>query len=249
MSIQMRRNTNDSSKATMIEVENVSFSYNNRTVLQDASFTVKKGDFLGILGPNGAGKSTLLKLILGILTPESGLIRLEGQPLKQYSGRKNIAYVSQRALSFNADFPATAGEVVALGLYEGFRFGFRKPKNEAERVRSALAKVGLENAQNKLIGRMSGGEQQRVFIARALAKEPRILFLDEPTVGVDVDTIGSICCLLGDLNKNYGITILMVTHDMSAVVGHANHILNFRKNGTVDMFGASEYARFLKHER
>ena len=233
---------------TIIKVSNVSFSYNNRKVLKNASFAVKEGDFLGIVGPNGVGKSTLLKLILGMLTPESGEISLENQPAKQYSGRRRIAYVSQRVLSFNADFPATAGEVVSLGLYDGFRFGFRKKKDEDARVCAALEKVGMENAQHKLIGRMSGGEQQRVFIARALAKEPRILFLDEPTVGIDFDTIGSICCLLGDLNKTYGITVLMVTHDLSAMIGHANQILNFRKNGTVDMFDASEYARLLKHE-
>ena len=237
-------------RRAMIEVSGVSFAYNNRQVLQDVAFTVKEGDFLGILGPNGVGKSTLLKLILGVLAPDSGSILLEGQALKQYSGRKHISYVSQRAVSFNMDFPATAGEVVALGLYDGFRFrlGFHKKKDEDERVRKALAKVGLEHAKDTLVGQLSGGEQQRVFIARALAKEPKILFLDEPTVGIDSNTIGSICCLLGELNKEYGITVLMVTHDLSAVIGHANQILNFRKNGTVEMFGASEYEQLLRHE-
>jgi len=231
----------------IIEVSNIAFSYNNRRVLRDASFSVAEGDFLGIVGPNGAGKSTLLKLILGILPPESGSILLEGQSPKQYDGRKRIAYVSQRVLSFNADFPATAGEVVALGLYNGFRFGFRR-KSETLQVRTALEKVGLAGMENKLLGKMSGGEQQRVFIARALVKDPRILFLDEPTVGIDVDTTGSICCLLGDLNKAYGITVLMVTHDMSAIVGHANRILDFRRNGRVHLLDASAFGELLRHE-
>jgi len=232
-----------------IEVSNITFSYNDRRVLKNVGFTVAQGDFLGVVGPNGAGKSTLLKLILGLLAPEDGAIFVEGIPAREYAGKGRAAYVSQRALSFNADFPATAGEVVALGLYDGFHLGFRRKKDEKARIQAALQKVGLDGYENKLIGRMSGGEQQRVFIARALAKEPRILFLDEPTVGIDFDSIGSICCLLGDLNKDYGITVVMVTHDLSALAGHANRILNIRKSGRAEMLAASDYAGLLKHEK
>ena len=231
-----------------IEVSNITFSYNDRRVLKNVSFTAESGDFLGVVGPNGAGKSTLLKLILGLLTPEAGDIRIEGTPVREYAGRGHAAYVSQRALSFNADFPATAGEVVSLGLYDGFRFGLRGRSNDKARVRAALEKVGLDGYESKLIGRMSGGEQQRVFIARALVKEPRLLFLDEPTVGIDYDSIGSICCLLGDLNKNYGITILMVTHDLSALAGHASRVLHIRKSGKAELLPVSEYTKLLRHE-
>ena len=234
--------------SAVIEVSNLTFSYNDRRVLKNVCFAVEQGDFLGVVGPNGAGKSTLLKLILGLLVPDEGEILVEGTPTKKYAGRGRAAYVSQRALSFNADFPATAGEVVSLGLYNGFRFGFRKHRDEKACVQSALQKVGLDGYENKLIGRMSGGEQQRVFIARALVKEPRILFLDEPTVGIDYDSIGSICCLLGDLNKDFGITVVMVTHDLSALAGHANRILNIRKSGKAEMLDASEYTRLLRHE-
>ena len=236
---------------TIINVQNLSFSYNRRKVLDKASFSIQEGAFLGIVGPNGAGKSTLLKLMLGLLTPDEGEIKINGVSVRPQNGgsASRIAYVSQRALSFNADFPATAGEIVSLGLYDGFRLRLRHSSaSNTRQVAAALDKVGLGWAADKRIGRLSGGEQQRVFIARALAADPRILFLDEPTVGIDFDAMESISCLLGELNSAYGITVLMVTHDLAAILGHASAILNFRKNGGVELLPAAEYASILRHD-
>ncbi len=223
-----------------LEVKDLSFDYPDKNILSDISFKVDEGDFLCILGTNGTGKSTLLKLMLGILKIQKGEILIDGISSKKFKEYKDIAYVSQKATGFNQDFPATVYEVVAAGLYS--RRGFLKfpRKSDRKKIEKALEMVGMFELKDRLIGRLSGGQQQRVFIAKAIVSSPKMIFLDEPTVGIDVNAVDSICCLLGDLNKQ-GYTIIMVTHDLSSVIHHSNKILMLSENEPCRMFDTNEF--------
>lgn len=217
----------------VIEVNNLNFGYSNNLILKNINFTVEKGDFIGVLGPNGCGKSTLLKLLLKILNPLTGEIKLLGKDIKDFKDWSSIGYVSQKANSFNTSFPATVEEIVCANLYS--KIGVFKLPNKYHRrlVYETLETVGLEGCATKLIGNLSGGQQQRVFIARAIVNNPTILFLDEPTVGIDAEYERAIYCLLGKLNKEKGITIVMVTHDIEDIALHANKLLYISDKGTV----------------
>jgi zinc transport system ATP-binding protein len=217
----------------VLEVKDLSFSYQGKPILKDIGFTVDKGDFLGIIGPNGSGKSTLVKLILKLLNPEKGEIKLFGKEIQRFDGWSRVGYVSQKANSFNGDFPATVNEIVGANLTARTGIFGKKPKDYHEKVYSALKKVGMQEYGNKLIGRLSGGQQQRVFIARVLVSDPEIMFLDEPTVGIDVKSEEVLYCLLARLNEELGITIVMVTHDIGAITVHANKLVCLGEEGLV----------------
>lgn len=192
----------------IIEVKNVSFSYDGQKILDDVSLNVHHGDYMGMIGPNGGGKSTLLKIILGLLKPSSGTIRLFS---------KNIGYVPQKATNFDVNFPATVQEVVSMGRFgkKGlFRF---LDGNDKKIIDKAIDEVGMSPFQNHLIGNLSGGQQQRVFIARALASEPEIIILDEPTVGVDEQTQEQFYALLKKLNQQLRLTLVLVSHDTDRI--------------------------------
>ena len=203
-------------KNKVLEVKDLSFSYPDKSILHRLSFDVDAGDFMCIVGTNGTGKSTLLKLILNQLSPLEGEIKLLGTNSEKYKDFASIAYVSQKATNINRDFPATVEEVVSLGLYSKKGLFKCNTKEDKKLIDSALERVGMLDYKHRQIGYLSGGQQQRVFIAKALISNPRIIFLDEPTTGIDIRAVDSICCLLGDLNKNSGITIVMVTHDISS---------------------------------
>ena len=224
----------------VLEVKDVSFSYPDKSILHRLSFDVESGDFLCVVGTNGTGKSTLLKLILNILQATEGEIRLLNKPSDKFRDYSKIAYVSQKATSFNRDFPATVEEIVTLWLYSQKGFLKRYNKSDKEKVSSALRRVGMYDYKDKKIGHLSGGQQQRVFIAKALVSSPEIIFLDEPTVGIDIKAVDSICCLLGELNKS-GITIVMVTHDISSILYHSNKILVLSEDGMGNMMSAEEF--------
>lgn len=219
-------------KTNAVTVENLSFGYtSNQLVLENLSFYVNDGDFVVVKGPNGAGKSTLLKLLLGFLSPTSGTIEILGDTGSVLSTRTKASYVSQKVGNFNTDFPATVFEVVASGLTRG---KFPRPflrKDEKKWILECLEQVGMENYSKTMIGRLSGGQQQRVFIARALAESPKLLFLDEPTVGVDVRAVSEICALLHHLNTVHGITIFIITHDPESVERFADCIFSFDVKG------------------
>ncbi len=223
-----------------LEVKDLSFSYPDKSILHRLNFTLDKGDFLCVVGTNGTGKSTLLKLILNRLSPTEGSIKIFGKSNRRFDDYGSIAYVSQKATSFNRDFPATVEEIVRLGLYP-----LKKPfsffnKEDKRLVDNALERVGMTEYKKRQIGFLSGGQQQRVFIAKALVSSPDIIFLDEPTVGIDVKAVDSICCLLGDLNKS-GITIVMVTHDISSILYHSNKVLVLNEDGHGHIMDSSEF--------
>ena len=224
----------------VLEVKDLSFSYPDKSILHRLSFDVESGDFLCVVGTNGTGKSTLLKLILNILQPTEGEIHLLGETPYKFKSYSKIAYVSQKATSFNRDFPATVEEIVTLGLYSQKGFLKKYDKEDKKKVASALKRVGMYDYKDRKIGHLSGGQQQRVFIAKALVFSPEIIFLDEPTVGIDIKAVDSICCLLGELNKS-GITIVMVTHDISSILYHSNKVLVLSEDGEGEIMLADEF--------
>lgn len=228
-------------KNKVLEVKDLSFSYPDKSILHRLSFDVDAGDFMCIVGTNGTGKSTLLKLILNQLSPLEGEIKLLGTNSEKYKDFASIAYVSQKATNINRDFPATVEEVVSLGLYSKKGLFKRNTKEDKKLIDSALERVGMLDYKHSQIGYLSGGQQQRVFIAKALIFNPRIIFLDEPTTGIDIRAVDSICCLLGDLNKNSGITIVMVTHDISSIIYHSNKILVLSEDGSGEVMTSEEF--------
>lgn len=212
----------------VISVKNLTFEYPDTAVLKNVNFTLHRGDFMGIIGANGAGKSTLIKIILGLLTPDCGEIKIFGDDLAK--SRNRVGYVSQKANSFNTDFPATVKEVVRANLFS--EKGLFKPftKKDNEKVLDALKLVGMEQYADKLIGSLSGGQQQRIFIARALVSRPELLLMDEPTVGIDALSVNEIMSIIRKLNAD-GMTIIMTNHDTPTLLNSANKLLIFCEHG------------------
>jgi zinc transport system ATP-binding protein len=210
---------------TVFHIEGLSFAYRNRTVLKDINLDVERGEFVGVIGPNGSGKSTLIKLLVGLLIPQTGSIRVFGKPLSEFKEWSRIGYVSQRATHFDIGFPATVREVVSLGLVARKGLFRRLNKTDNEAIRKALTDVGMQDMQTRLIGNLSGGQQQRVFIARALVQEPEVLALDEPTIGVDPEAHQSFFTLMRDLHDRKNLTILLISHEVDVVMTEVTKLL------------------------
>lgn len=208
----------------LISVEDISFSYGNTQVLTRVSFPIYSGDFLAILGPNGSGKTTLVKVILGLLKPARGKIHILRKPQQEFSDWGKIGYVPQKATHFDPHFPASVREVVAMGLLSGKKSSRPNKREEEQRIEQALKHVGMEQYKAWRIGTLSGGQQQRVFIARAIVNKPRILFLDEPTTGVDIETQDQFYDMLDNLNKNEKITIVLISHEIGIVNKHITQV-------------------------
>jgi len=208
----------------LIELEDVSYRYGDTSALEHIFLTVEKGEFWAVIGPNGSGKSTLIKLILGLIRPLSGQIRLFGQDSSDFREKEKIGYVSQKSNACNRASPATVREVVRSGLVKKTGLFRRYPADANEKVDSALAAVGMEDFTERSIGDLSGGQQQRVFIARALISDPELLVLDEPTVGIDRKHMQSFYNMLGRLNREKGIAIVLVTHDVDTVSELVTHV-------------------------
>lgn len=213
-----------------IELNNISFKYDEAPILERISFIVSEGEYLGIIGPNGGGKTTLLKIILGLLKPTEGTVRIFGKDPYLLKEKYRIGYVPQKAVQENKDFPATVFEVVRSGRVPrlGFFSGFTKKDIDA--VEWAMEVSGIEKYRNALIGKLSGGERQRVFIARALASDPDILVLDEPTVGVDIGAQKKFYEFLSKLNTEHLLTILFVSHDVDMVSKEIKTVLCLNHN-------------------
>lgn len=203
----------------VIQIEGLSFSYGLAPVLSDVDLQVCAGEFLGLVGPNAGGKSTLLRLILGLLRPQSGHIEVLGSP--PWEARRRVGYVPQYP-SFQRDFPICVEQVVLtgrLGLNPGLGWSRRADRDAA---RWALAEVEAEDLARRRIGTLSGGQLQRVLLARALVGEPRILILDEPTANIDQRIEGEIFDLLAALNER--LTILVVSHDIAFISSYVQRV-------------------------
>lgn len=231
-------------KENIVEVKNVSFSYGENEILKNINFNIHRGDYLGIVGSNGSGKTTLLKIILGLLEPSSGSVKLFGLENKDLKSRSKIGYVPQKVTNFDANFPATVMEVVLMGRYAK-RGLFRKlTAGDRSSARHALERVEMEKYEDRLIGELSGGQQQRVFIARALVAEPEIIFLDEPTAGVDREAKDDFYALLKKFNLDLNLTVVLITHDIESITHEAMHVACLDQ--TLFFYGSSQ--DFLKEK-
>jgi zinc transport system ATP-binding protein len=208
---------------THIALENVSFGYTASPVVRDISLTVDSGEYVGLIGPNGSGKSTLLRLILGLHDPDDGTATLFGQPAGAFADRARVGYVAQDVTENTKRMPITVAEVVLMGRFPHAGFG-RITTEDRELAREALRTVGIEHLADRRITKLSGGQRQRAYIARALAGEADLLVLDEPTVGVDAESVDAFFGLLDALNDD-GMTILLVEHDIGAVLEHAGRVV------------------------
>jgi zinc transport system ATP-binding protein len=213
-----------SEQSALVSIQNVFFSFGSTIVLDDVTFSIRTGDFLAIIGPNGSGKTTLVKIILGILSPTRGRMMLLGEDIERFSQWGKIGYVPQKATNIDPFFPVSVREVVALGLLSVKEFPRMIQKKDETAIDWALEQVNLRDFKARRIGELSGGQQQRVFIARAIVNHPRILFLDEPTAGVDAETQDRFYDMLAVLNHEHHITIVMITHDLGIVAKHFNKI-------------------------
>ena len=212
-----------------IECTDVSFGYDETSVLENITLTVELGAYVGILGPNGGGKSTLLKLILGIEQPDSGSISIYGEENSRTVIREHIGYVPQRIADTVKNFPSTVKEVVNSAVLDTSLF--RKiSAQQQERIDAAISITNIGSLLDTHIGSLSGGQLQRVFIARALATDPSILILDEPTTGVDVTTQHQFYDFIKELNQKHGKTVLIVSHDIDTITHETNCIVCLQKN-------------------
>lgn len=214
----------------VICVHDLSYAYDARVALSHITLHVKKGSTLGIIGPNGGGKSTLLKLMLGVLKPDKGSITVLGRsPREACADGSLVGYVPQRhVLDWN--FPITVRQVVTLGLIgrKGFLGGFSR--QQKQQVAETLKAVEMDHLADQPIGGLSGGQQQRVFIARALVNQPQILFLDEPTTGIDQAGQEKFLALLDRLKAQFGLTLVMVSHDLRSVIASCDRVACLSKN-------------------
>lgn len=216
--------TANSNLKALIEVKNVSFSYGRGNVLEDISFNIQGGDFLAVIGPNGSGKTTLLKIILGLLNPSQGTVKIMGKKVKQFENWQRIGYVPQKATHIDPFFPVSVREVVGMGLLSSKNSPKLTKREKEKEIQKSLQQVGMGKYKNQRVGRLSGGQQQRVFIARAIVNKPEILFLDEPTTGVDAETQEHFYEMLGILNQKQGITIVLITHEIGILNKHVNRV-------------------------
>ncbi len=201
-----------------VEVEDLTVAYDTKPVLWDIDLKFPKGKLTAIVGPNGAGKSTLIKAIVGLLKPVSGSIRINGETQDLRSLKTRIGYVPQSS-SVDWDFPATVESVVLMGCYGKLGWVRRPRKEDYALTRQALKKVGMDDYADRHISQLSGGQQQRVFLARALAQEAEIYFMDEPFKGVDAQTEKAIVQLLKEL-RDQGKTVIVVHHDLQTVADY-----------------------------
>ena len=211
-----------------LELDRVSFAYpGGPEVLSEVSFAVEQGEFVAIAGPNGGGKTTLLCLALGLETPLRGHARLYGEPAPRSSHRSRIGYLAQRS-QLGIDAPISVREVVAAGRVP--RRGVLGPLRREDRaaVEDAIARVGLAEREDAVLATLSGGQQQRAFIAKALAGQPELLVLDEPTAGVDVDAQDALASLLEELHRDLRVTILFVSHEFGAVERYVDRLVLVR---------------------
>jgi zinc transport system ATP-binding protein len=210
----------------VLDAQNISFGYSQLFVLENARFHLHEGDFAAIIGANGAGKSTLLKIMLGELSPQNGRVLLFGNDARSFKNWSAVAFLPQNTAQKLSAFPATALEVVSaavLPLKAGFARALCK-KRIVEAARNALSLTGMAHKARCSMLELSGGERQRVLLARALAREPRLLILDEPASGIDSRSVENLFALLAKLNKENALTIVMVTHDIARAIHAVNRI-------------------------
>lgn len=208
-------------KTPALEVHDLTVAFDRKPVLWNIDLTIPQGKIVGIVGPNGAGKSTLIKSIMGLLPLSSGYTKLFDQPLNDVRGK--ISYVPQRE-SVDWDFPASVMDVVLMGRYSKLGLFKRPRKADRDVALECLKKVGMDAFANRQISQLSGGQQQRTFLARALAQQAEVYFMDEPFAGVDAATEKTIINLLRDMTRS-GKTVIVVHHDLQSVPNYFDWVI------------------------
>lgn len=209
----------------IIRFENATFRFQGRAALENITLSIPEGEFLGIIGPNGSGKTTFLKALLGLISPDSGHVRIfdcSCEKLRCHH-RARIGYLPQKD-RIDPDFPLSVFEAVLMGRFGSLGLFRRVGAADEAIAREALRAVGLAEFENRAIGHLSGGQQQRVLIARALAQKPRVLLLDEPTTGIDIPTQRAVLDLIKKLHATMGLTVLLVTHDIRMILPFVNRL-------------------------
>lgn len=226
--------------------ENLSFRFGGEPLLNGINFSVLPEDFVAVIGSNGAGKSTLLRLILGELSPQSGRITLFGEDSAHFKKWPRLCYVPQANPVSGGAFPATAEEIVCASLYA--QIGPLRPvrRIHREKARDALTLVGMRDFAKRMISELSGGQLQRVMLARALVADCELLLLDEPTTGIDSESADRLYGLLRELNKD-GLTIMMVTHDTERAAGYVSRTLCL-EDGSIVELEHEQLAQELRHK-
>jgi zinc transport system ATP-binding protein len=216
------------------ELDNVSFGYRpGQRVLESVDLQIEEGEFVAIAGPNGGGKTTLIRLALGLERPSAGRAMLYGEPAHRFSRRRTLGYLAQRT-ELGGDAPTTVRELVSAGrLAAGGLIGPMR-RRDRELVEEAIARVRLDHVADAPLRTLSGGMQQRAFIAKALAGEPSLLVLDEPTTGVDAESQESLAALLDTLHADLGVTILYVSHEFGAVERFVQRLVLVRRSIVFD---------------
>jgi len=208
----------------IIELDHVTVTYQDLVALDDVTLTVAPGSFLAIIGPNVAGKTTLLQVILGLVRPVAGRVSVFGKSPADLDGeRRRIGYVPQ-IMSVDLNFPVSVGEMVLMGRYGRMGLFHRPAATDRAAVLDAMKRVGIADLADRPIRRLSGGQRQRAFLARALANEPDLLLLDEPTTGVDATTTEGLYELLRSLHAS-GITMMVVSHDVGVVASYVEGVV------------------------
>ncbi|MFB6362691.1 metal ABC transporter ATP-binding protein [Paenibacillus elgii] len=218
----------------IVTIDEIFFSYENKSVISGLNFSIQERDFVGLVGSNGAGKTTLLRMIVGLLKPSRGEIRLFGQPVGQFRDWERVGYVPQKN-ALNPLFPATVREVVTSGLFGKKNMFRRLTKQERSKTDDALYAMHIEDLADRRIGQLSGGQQQRVFLARALINNPELLILDEPTVGIDAETQAGFFRMIRHMHQHHHITFIMVTHDMDMIQSYLGED-SVQKSGNLSFY-------------
>jgi len=217
-----------------VQLLDVSYSYGlGRPVLEQVNLELGQGEFVAVAGPNGGGKTTLVRILLGLERPTTGRALLYGEPASRFSGRTALGYLAQRS-EVGGDAPATVREVVSAGRLANGRLVGGLRRGDRELVADAIARVGLGSVADRPLRTLSGGMQQRAFIAKALAAQPSLLVLDEPTTGVDAESQESIAGLLAGLHHELGVTIVYVSHEFGAVEHHVERLVLVRRTIVFD---------------
>ena len=224
MSLRPRRKADGPANAAVLHFDNVSFGYGGVSAVENVSLAMTPGNFTAVVGPNGSGKTTLIKLALGLLKPSAGTVRLFGEDPLAFRDWSRVGYVPQVAAGIQERFPATVAELVSHGLYRGISPRTFWRKSATPEVLQALEAAGMSDLRDRRIGDLSVGQQQRVLLARAMVRKPDLLVLDEPAAGVDASGEEQLYELLRRLNRDEGISVLMVSHDIGAVMREANTV-------------------------
>ncbi len=211
-------------KPIIVDVEDLCVQYPGRFhALEQITLQVFENDLLGLIGPNGAGKSTLLAVLLGLLKPTSGSVRLFGEPISPKNLRR-VGYLPQRSHAADSNFPASVFETVMMGMAPRAGVFHRLGSKDRNKVLETLELLNISDLKDRKIGQLSGGQSQRVFLAKSLVSEPRLLLLDEPTSGIDIQSKSEFYRTLEKLNHDMGITIILSSHDIGVVTKLANRV-------------------------